>query len=154
MHALCEAADVLGDAGTAWQLHDVIVPYREVPIMPWLAVTCLGSVKRALDVAALTFGARRSAPSTILNARSPPTGCSAHQQSRSRAGSDVLSLSGPDASAGTPRGRIPGGQSAGHSRTRGGLAPARARAQPHGRHHPAPAQDIGAQRRRPLGGRP
>jgi len=56
MLAIVEAARVLGDARLAAQAYDLLAPYAELPVMPSLAVTCLGSVHRALGLAALTCG--------------------------------------------------------------------------------------------------
>jgi tetratricopeptide (TPR) repeat protein len=56
MFAIVEAARVLDDVDLARQAYDLLTPYAELPIMPSLAVTCLGSVQRVLGLAALTFG--------------------------------------------------------------------------------------------------
>jgi len=56
MLAIAEAAHTLGDADLSRQVYDLVAPYAELPIMPSLAVTCLGSAERALGVAAFTFG--------------------------------------------------------------------------------------------------
>ncbi len=55
MLAIVELAHLLGDAGTARQAYHLLHPYADLPIMPSLAVTCLGSVHRPLGLAALTF---------------------------------------------------------------------------------------------------
>jgi tetratricopeptide (TPR) repeat protein len=56
MHAIAETARVLRDAGVARQVYALLMPYRHLPVMPSLAVTCLGSVERILGIAALTSG--------------------------------------------------------------------------------------------------
>jgi hypothetical protein len=55
MLAIVETAHLLGDADIAGQAYDLLHPFAELPIMPSLAVTCLGSVHRPLGLAALTF---------------------------------------------------------------------------------------------------
>jgi hypothetical protein len=51
-----EAAHLLGDADTARELYELLVPYSHLPVMASLAVACFGSVHRPLGVAAATFG--------------------------------------------------------------------------------------------------
>jgi hypothetical protein len=56
-HALlAEAAYVLGDAHTATEVKRALQPYAHLPVMPSLAVVCLGSAERALGLAAATTG--------------------------------------------------------------------------------------------------
>jgi hypothetical protein len=52
---LVEAACVLGDASLARAAYDLLEPYAGRPVMPSLAVSCFGSVERALGLAALTW---------------------------------------------------------------------------------------------------
>jgi hypothetical protein len=56
MLAVAEAAHVLGDATTAREAYELLVPFAELPIMASLAVACFGSAHRPLGLAALTFG--------------------------------------------------------------------------------------------------
>jgi hypothetical protein len=46
---------ILRDAELAQQVYDLLTPYADLPIMPSLAVTCLGSVERSLGLAAFAF---------------------------------------------------------------------------------------------------
>ncbi len=55
MLAIVETAFLLADADTARQAYHLLHPYADLPIMPSLAVVCLGSVHRPLGLAALTF---------------------------------------------------------------------------------------------------
>lgn len=56
MHAIVETATVLSASQTAAQAYDLLLPFAEHPIMPSLAVVCLGSTHRSLGLAARTFG--------------------------------------------------------------------------------------------------
>ncbi len=49
-----EAAYLVGDASTAARAAELIRPYARLPVMPSLAVVCLGSAERALGLAAAT----------------------------------------------------------------------------------------------------
>jgi tetratricopeptide (TPR) repeat protein len=51
-----EAAYVLGDAMTAKEAGELLRPYTSLPVMPSLAVVCLGSAERGLGLAAATMG--------------------------------------------------------------------------------------------------
>ncbi len=51
-----ETAYVLGDAAAATDSARLLRPYRSLPVMPSLAVVCLGSSERALGLAAATAG--------------------------------------------------------------------------------------------------
>ncbi|SEG23176.1 AAA ATPase domain-containing protein [Nonomuraea solani] len=59
--ALAEAAYLLGDAGLARSVYPLLEPYADLPVMPSLAVTCLGSARRPLGLAALAMGEPRRA---------------------------------------------------------------------------------------------
>jgi len=56
MFALVEAADLLGDAETAAAAYDRLLPFADLPAMLCLGSVCMGSVRHALGVAALTAG--------------------------------------------------------------------------------------------------
>jgi hypothetical protein len=56
MLAVVETAHLLDEPGPAREAHQLLLPFADLPIMPSLAVTCLGSVYRPLGLAALTFG--------------------------------------------------------------------------------------------------
>jgi hypothetical protein len=51
-----EAAYLLGDTRTAAEAGALIAPFAHLPVMPSLAVVCLGSAERAVGLAALTTG--------------------------------------------------------------------------------------------------
>jgi tetratricopeptide (TPR) repeat protein len=53
---IVEAASLLGDRTLAADGARVLAPFADRPVMPSLAVTCFGSVERALGVAAMTSG--------------------------------------------------------------------------------------------------
>ena len=55
MTTIAEVAALLGDAGVARQAYDLLTPFADLPVMPSLAVVCLGSTERALGLAALAF---------------------------------------------------------------------------------------------------
>lgn len=56
LYAAVEAAHLLGDAGTADRIHQLLSPYADLPIAGTLGIACLGSVHHALGVACLTTG--------------------------------------------------------------------------------------------------
>jgi hypothetical protein len=56
MVAIVELAATLGDAATAREAYDLLLPYADQPTMPSLAILCLGSTERALGQAADAFG--------------------------------------------------------------------------------------------------
>jgi tetratricopeptide (TPR) repeat protein len=56
MSAIVEAAWVLGDEALARETYDLLLPFADRPVMPSLAVACLGSTERFLGLAALTLG--------------------------------------------------------------------------------------------------
>ena len=56
MNGIVEAAHLLGDARTAARAYELLRPYRQLPMIASLGVTCFGSVEHALGVAALTVG--------------------------------------------------------------------------------------------------
>jgi hypothetical protein len=56
MAAIVEAALALGDAGVAREAYRLLLPFAPMPIMPSVAVVCLGSVQHCLGLAALAFG--------------------------------------------------------------------------------------------------
>jgi len=51
-----EAAFMLGDPATAAEVRTLVRPYAGLPVMPSLAVVCLGSAQRTLGLAAATCG--------------------------------------------------------------------------------------------------
>jgi tetratricopeptide (TPR) repeat protein len=53
---IVEAAVALGDEAIAREAYDLLVPFADRPVMPSLAVACLGSTELALGKAALAFG--------------------------------------------------------------------------------------------------
>ena len=55
MNGVAEAAYLLGDAGAAREVYDLLLPYAELPMVGGLGVTCFGSVHQALGIAALTM---------------------------------------------------------------------------------------------------
>ncbi|HEV2783275.1 MAG TPA: AAA family ATPase [Actinophytocola sp.] len=61
MVGLAEAAAMLDDPDLAAEVADLLRPYADLPAMPSLGVSCLGSVSRALGRAALTAGDPASA---------------------------------------------------------------------------------------------
>ncbi len=54
--AIVETASALGEGDVARQAYDLLVPFADLPVMPSLAVVCLGPTERVLGLAALTFG--------------------------------------------------------------------------------------------------
>jgi tetratricopeptide (TPR) repeat protein len=56
MLAIAEAAAELGDRAIAREVYDLLLPHRDLPAMPSLAVVCLGSSERPLGLAARTLG--------------------------------------------------------------------------------------------------
>jgi hypothetical protein len=56
MNGIIEAAYLIDDARTAARAYELLGPYRHLPMIASLGVTCFGSVEHALGVAALTVG--------------------------------------------------------------------------------------------------
>jgi tetratricopeptide (TPR) repeat protein len=56
MVAIVEIATTLDDAAVARAAYDLLRPYADRPVMPSLAVMCLGSAERPLGTAASVFG--------------------------------------------------------------------------------------------------
>lgn len=56
MSGVADAAHLLGDADVAREVHEILLPYARLPLMASLAVTCFGSARHPLGLAALTFG--------------------------------------------------------------------------------------------------
>jgi hypothetical protein len=56
MNGAVEAACLLEDADVAARVYELLRPYAHLPMIGSLAVTCFGSVRHALGVAALTSG--------------------------------------------------------------------------------------------------
>ncbi len=56
MTSIIQLAVDLGDAGAARQAYDLLAPYAELPVLPSLAVVCLGSAERWLGLAAGVWG--------------------------------------------------------------------------------------------------
>jgi hypothetical protein len=56
MFAIVEASARLGRADVARQAYDLLLPHADLPVMASLGVACLGSARRAIGVAARTFG--------------------------------------------------------------------------------------------------
>lgn len=56
MAMIAETAWLLRDAEISWQVYELLAPYAALPVMPSLAVVCLGSAERPLGLAALTMG--------------------------------------------------------------------------------------------------
>jgi len=54
MNGIAEAAYLLGDAETASEVYDLLLPYADLPMVGGLGVTCFGSTRQALGIAALT----------------------------------------------------------------------------------------------------
>jgi hypothetical protein len=63
-----EAARTLGDTALAAEAAQLLRPYADQPAMATLAVSCLGSVSRALGQAALTTGAAEAAVAHLEHA--------------------------------------------------------------------------------------
>jgi hypothetical protein len=53
---VAETAYILGDAQVAATAGELLAPYAHLPVMPSLAVVCLGSAERALGLCAATTG--------------------------------------------------------------------------------------------------
>ena len=51
-----EAAFLLGDAGVGAEVRSLVEPFADLPVLPSLAVVCLGSARRTLGLAAATAG--------------------------------------------------------------------------------------------------
>ena len=58
MVAIVEVAAVLRDVAVAEEAYELLRPFSDLPVMPSLAVVCLGSTERALGMASLTAGHR------------------------------------------------------------------------------------------------
>jgi hypothetical protein len=56
LFGVAEAAALLGDAATAEEAYALLLPFADRPVMASLAVTCFGSVHRALGSAASAMG--------------------------------------------------------------------------------------------------
>ena len=56
MNGIVEAAFLLDDAGTAARAYELLRPYRRLPMVGSLGITCFGSAEHALGVAALVGG--------------------------------------------------------------------------------------------------
>jgi hypothetical protein len=56
LFGVAEAAALLGDAATAQQAYALLLPFADRPVMASLAVSCFGSVHRALGSAASAMG--------------------------------------------------------------------------------------------------
>jgi hypothetical protein len=54
MNGIAEAAYLLGDAETAQEAYNLLLPYADLPMVGGLGVTCFGSAHQALGIAALT----------------------------------------------------------------------------------------------------
>src|SRR6266581_7672823 len=54
MNGVVEAADLLGEAEVAARAYELLRPYADLPMIGSLGVTCFGSARHALGVAALT----------------------------------------------------------------------------------------------------
>ena len=74
LYAVADAAHVLGNAATAASVYRLLSPFADLPVMPSLAVVCLGSTHRPLGLAALTVGDvdRRRRPPGDRPRRQPP----------------------------------------------------------------------------------
>ena len=57
MAIIAQTAALLGDAAVAREAYGLLEPYADLPIVPSLAVTCMGSVHHPLGLAAEAFGA-------------------------------------------------------------------------------------------------
>jgi DNA-binding SARP family transcriptional activator len=56
MSGIVEAASFLGDARTAGQAYELLLPFADLPVLASLGVACFGSTQRTLGVAALATG--------------------------------------------------------------------------------------------------
>jgi hypothetical protein len=56
MSGIAEAAFLLGDAATAGEVYDLLLPYADLPMVGGLGVTCLGSTHQMLGITAMTTG--------------------------------------------------------------------------------------------------
>lgn len=68
MLAVVEAARLLGDRAAAATAAGLLRPYAALPVMPSLAVSCLGAVSRVLGVAALVREDRNAAVAYLEDA--------------------------------------------------------------------------------------
>jgi tetratricopeptide (TPR) repeat protein len=56
MVAIGETAGLLGDAAIAGEVHRLLTPFADLPVVPSLAVACFGSTERTLGITALACG--------------------------------------------------------------------------------------------------
>jgi len=56
MSGVADAAHLLDDVDVAREVHAILLPFARLPLMASLAVTCFGSARHPLGLAALTFG--------------------------------------------------------------------------------------------------
>lgn len=56
LYSVVEAAHLLGDARIACEAAQMMAPYADLPVIGSLGVSCLGSVRRSLGLAAVTAG--------------------------------------------------------------------------------------------------
>ncbi|WP_312878281.1 hypothetical protein [Lentzea indica] len=56
MSGVADAAHLLDDVEVAREVHAILLPFARLPLMASLAVTCFGSARHPLGLAALTFG--------------------------------------------------------------------------------------------------
>ncbi len=56
MNGIVEAAALLGDTEVAARAYQLLRPYAHLPMVGGLGITCFGSVRQALGVAAMTLG--------------------------------------------------------------------------------------------------
>jgi hypothetical protein len=56
MYGVVEAARLLGNVQAATRAYQLLLPFKDLPMMASLAVACFGSVEHALGVAAMTMG--------------------------------------------------------------------------------------------------
>jgi transcriptional regulator with XRE-family HTH domain len=83
MFTVVEAAVALGAPGLARQAYDLLTPFAHLPVVPSMAIVCLGSAERVLGLAALTFGdadravthLERAVDANIRLANRPFTAC-------------------------------------------------------------------------------
>jgi hypothetical protein len=68
LYLLVEAAHVVGDADLAARVDHVLTPFANLPVMSGPGISCLGSARQALGVAALTLGEYRRAATHLHEA--------------------------------------------------------------------------------------
>ena len=56
MYGVVEAARLLGNVQAATRAYQLLLPFKDLPMMASLAVACFGSVEHALGIAAMTMG--------------------------------------------------------------------------------------------------